>query len=53
MKRLIPTAEMTIGPFFPPEFTQGTNDLTVFDGRKVAGEVIEIDRKSTRLNSSH
>ena len=50
MKRLIPTAEMTIGPFFPPEFTQGTNDLTVFDGRKAAGEVIEIIGRVTQLD---
>ena len=42
MKRLVPTAEMTLGPFFPREFAQGANDLTVLDGRQAEGEVIEI-----------
>jgi protocatechuate 3,4-dioxygenase alpha subunit len=39
MKRLVPTGEMTLGPFFPREFGQGANDLA---GEKPAGEVIEI-----------
>ena len=26
--KLIPTGEMTLGPFFPREFAQGANDLT-------------------------
>jgi protocatechuate 3,4-dioxygenase beta subunit len=39
MKRLVPTGEMTLGPFFPREFAQGANDLA---GDKPAGEVIEI-----------
>jgi protocatechuate 3,4-dioxygenase alpha subunit len=38
MKRLVPTAEMTIGPFFPREFAAGANDLTL----NAKGEVIEI-----------
>lgn len=38
MKRLVPTAEMTLGPFFPREFASGANDLTA--GAK--GEVIEL-----------
>jgi protocatechuate 3,4-dioxygenase alpha subunit len=45
MKRakLIPTAEATIGPFFPPRYVDaGANDLTVFEGRKAKGEAIEI-----------
>ena len=42
MKRLVPTAEMTLGPFFPREFAQGANDLTRLDGKPVAGEPIEI-----------
>lgn len=42
MKRLVPTGEMTLGPFFPREFAQGANDLTTVDGKKAAGEVIEI-----------
>jgi protocatechuate 3,4-dioxygenase alpha subunit len=40
---LIPTAEATIGPFFPPRYVdEGANDLTVFEGRKAKGEPIEI-----------
>ncbi len=39
MKRLIPPAEMTLGPFFPREFAQGANDLAAGVGD---GEVIEI-----------
>ena len=39
----IPTGEATIGPFFPPRYVDdGANDLTVFEGRKARGEVIEI-----------
>jgi protocatechuate 3,4-dioxygenase alpha subunit len=39
----VPTAEATIGPFFPPRYVdQGANDLTVVEGRKAKGEVIEI-----------
>ena len=57
-RRRIPTGEATIGPFFPPRYVDaGANDLTLFEGRKAQGEAIEIrgrvDRKSTRLNSSH
>jgi protocatechuate 3,4-dioxygenase alpha subunit len=40
---MIATGEATIGPFFPPRYVDpGANDLTVFDGRKAKGEVIEI-----------
>jgi len=42
MKRLVPTGEMTLGPFFPREFAQGANDLTGVEGRKAKGEAIEI-----------
>jgi protocatechuate 3,4-dioxygenase, alpha subunit len=38
MSRLIPTAEMTLGPFFPREFAKDANDLV----RGSSGEVIEI-----------
>ena len=39
----IPTAEATIGPFFPPRYVDaGANDLTVFDGRRAKGEAVEI-----------
>src|SRR4051812_39725814 len=40
--RLVPTAEMTLGPFFPREFARGANDLTVWEGKRVAGEAIEV-----------
>jgi protocatechuate 3,4-dioxygenase alpha subunit len=46
--RLIPTAEMTLGPFFPREFGAGANDLTVGDSRKTRGEVIEIGGRVTQ-----
>jgi len=40
---LTPTAEATVGPFFPPRYVDaGANDLTQFEGRKAKGEVIEI-----------
>ena len=42
-RRLIPTGEATIGPFFPPRYVDaGANDLTQFEDRKARGEVIEI-----------
>jgi protocatechuate 3,4-dioxygenase alpha subunit len=42
LKRLVPTGEMTLGPFFPREFGQGANDLTTLEGQRAPGEVIEI-----------
>jgi protocatechuate 3,4-dioxygenase alpha subunit len=48
--KLIPTGEMTLGPFFPPEFAQDANDLTVLDGRKVPGEAIEVSGRITQLD---
>lgn len=48
--KLVPTGEMTLGPFFPREFAQGANDLTVLDGRRVPGEVIEITGRVTQLD---
>lgn len=42
MKLLIPTGEMTLGPFFPREFGEGANDLTQLDGRAAEGEAIEL-----------
>ena len=50
MKRLVPTGEMTLGPFFPREFAQGANDLTSVEGKKAAGEVIEITGKVTQAD---
>jgi protocatechuate 3,4-dioxygenase alpha subunit len=38
VKRLVPTAEMTLGPFFPREFAAGANDLS----QNARGEVIEV-----------
>lgn len=49
MKRLVPTAEMTLGPFFPREFAQGANDLAA--GSK-EGEVIEIVGRVTQLDGA-
>jgi len=48
--KLIPTGEMTLGPFFPREFAEGANDLTVLDGRKAPGEVIELSGRITQLD---
>jgi len=43
MARLTPTAEITLGPFFPPRYVDtGANDLTVRDGRAARGERIEL-----------
>jgi protocatechuate 3,4-dioxygenase alpha subunit len=42
-KRLVPTGEATIGPFFPPRYVDaGANDLTQFEDRKAEGEAIDI-----------
>jgi protocatechuate 3,4-dioxygenase alpha subunit len=46
--RSIPTAEMTLGPFFPREFGAGANDLTVTHGGKAKGEIIEIGGRVTQ-----
>jgi protocatechuate 3,4-dioxygenase, alpha subunit len=46
VSRLIPTAEMTLGPFFPREFAQGANDLA----QGAAGEIIEITGRVTELD---
>jgi len=49
--RLTPTAEMTLGPFFPREFAQGANDLTIVAGKRADGEVIEISGIVTELDA--
>jgi protocatechuate 3,4-dioxygenase, alpha subunit len=46
MTRLVPTAEMTLGPFFPREFAQGANDLS----KGAAGEAIEITGRVAELD---
>jgi len=50
MKKLVPTGEMTLGPFFPREFAQGANDLTVVEGKAAHGEAIEISGRVTQLD---
>lgn len=50
MKRLVPTGEMTLGPFFPREFAQGANDLTSVEGKQAAGEVIEVTGRVTQAD---
>ena len=47
---LVPTGEMTLGPFFPREFAQGASDLTVVGGKRASGEVIEITGRVTQLD---
>ena len=47
MKRLVATAEMTLGPFFPREFAQNANDLSI--GIKDR-EAIEIVGRVTQLD---
>ena len=41
MSRLVPTAEMTLGPFFPREFAPGLNHLG--DEIEIIGRVTELD----------
>jgi protocatechuate 3,4-dioxygenase, alpha subunit len=50
VSRLTPTAEMTLGPFFPREFAQGANDLTLVNNKRAEGEVIEITGTVTELD---
>ena len=43
MPTLIPTAEITLGPFFPTGYVDaGSNDLASVDGRLARGETIEL-----------
>ena len=44
MSRLIPTAEMTLGPFFPREFAEGANQLGA--EIEITGRVTELDGKA-------
>jgi protocatechuate 3,4-dioxygenase alpha subunit len=50
MKRLVPTGEMTLGPFFPREFAEGANDLTMVEGKAAKGEAIEISGRVTQVD---
>ena len=47
MSRLVPTAEMTLGPFFPREFAQGANDLAgdFSAAIEIRGRITELDGK--------
>jgi len=46
MTRLVPSAEMTLGPFFPREFAEGADDLA----QGSSGEIIEITGRVTELD---
>jgi protocatechuate 3,4-dioxygenase alpha subunit len=49
MSKLIPTAELTLGPFFPPQYVDaGASDLAVLEGRHARGEAIEIHGRVTQ-----
>jgi protocatechuate 3,4-dioxygenase alpha subunit len=50
MKKLVPTGEMTLGPFFPHEFAQGASDLTAVGGKAAKGETIELGGRVTQLD---
>jgi protocatechuate 3,4-dioxygenase alpha subunit len=41
---------MTLGPFFPREFGEGANDLTLIEGKPVLGEPIEITGRVVELD---
>jgi protocatechuate 3,4-dioxygenase, alpha subunit len=44
--KLIPTGEMTLGPFFPREFAQGANELASGnDTIEISGRVTQLDGK--------
>jgi protocatechuate 3,4-dioxygenase alpha subunit len=47
VSRLVPTAEMTLGPFFPREFAQDANDLAgdYSAAIEISGLVTELDGK--------
>jgi protocatechuate 3,4-dioxygenase, alpha subunit len=47
LARLVPTAEMTLGPFFPREFAEGANDLAagLANAIEITGRVTELDGK--------
>ena len=41
---------MTLGPFFPREFAHGASDLTIVDGKRAPGELIEVSGRITQLD---
>ena len=49
MKPLVPTAEMTLGPFFPREFAAGANDLAAGaqgEPIEITGRVVQADGRA-------
>jgi protocatechuate 3,4-dioxygenase alpha subunit len=47
----LPSAEMTVGPFFPPRYSDaGANDLTQVEGRPARGEPIEIEGRVVQVD---
>ena len=45
MPLLTPTAEITLGPFFPPSYVDhGANDLTQCQGRNARGEISSVGK---------
>lgn len=53
MKARFPSAEMTVGPFFPRDFSPaGASDLTQVDGRRARGEAIEIAGRVTQVDGA-
>jgi protocatechuate 3,4-dioxygenase, alpha subunit len=49
MTRLVPTAEMTLGPFFPREFAADANDLaqgTQGEAIEITGRVVQADGRA-------
>jgi len=41
---------MTLGPFFPREFGEGANDLTLLEGKRAPGAPIEITGRVVELD---
>jgi protocatechuate 3,4-dioxygenase alpha subunit len=53
MSARTPTAEMTVGPFFPRDFSpQGASDLSVLEGRRAKGEIVEIAGRVTQAGGA-
>ena len=51
--RRFPSAEMTVGPFFPRDFSPASaSDLTEADGRKAKGDVIELAGRVTQADGA-
>jgi len=46
VSRLVPTAEMTLGPFFPREFAEGASVLSSDASIEITGRVTELDGRA-------